>query len=287
MNAAPRRLPARMCAGAGAAVGWLRDLAGSAIRHELPFYAAAVAFYAWLSLFPLLLIGMSGLGVWLSSADARQQTLELLSRSAPVLGSSGIDFDRLLQSIAEGRGGAGIAGVLLLLWSGSQVIAAVQHSLNRIFEARGRSLWGMARLKSIGFVVYMGFLALLSLAVTVAFGVFAPPFAGKALYAVVSLSLNAILAASAYVLLPRARVPWKHAFAGGLVTAVLWLAANSALIVYFSEAARFSTLYGPLAGTVVVLLTCYFLALVLLLGAEVTRMLMSGGAPAAEPRSRA
>ena len=258
------------------AAAWLRELAGSAVRHDLPFCAAAIAFYAWLSLFPLLLIGMSGLGVWLSSAEARRQTLELLDRSVPVLRSSGMDFDRLLQSIAEGSGGAGLAGVLLLLWSGSQVVAAVQHSLNRVFDARRRGIWGVARLKSIGFVLYTGLLAALSLAATVASGVVAQGLAGRALYAVISLLLNSILAASAYVFLPRVRVPWKQAFAGGLVTAVLWLLTNSALVVYFAQMARFSTLYGPLAGTVAVLLACYFLALVLLMGAEITRALLPG-----------
>jgi len=269
------------------ALRWLRELARSASAHDVPFCAAAVAFYAWLSLFPLLLIGMSGLGVWLSSADARQQTLEVLARSAPVLRSSGIDFDRLLQSIAEGRSGAGIAGVLLLLWSASQVVVALQHSLNRIFDATRRSIWGIARLKSVGFVIYMGLLAALSLAATVAFGVLTPRLPGKVLYAAVSLALNATLAASAYVLLPRVRVPWKQAFAGGLVTALLWLVANSALVAYFSQSARFSSLYGPLASTVVVLMACYFLALILLLGAEITRALMPRRGETASRRSSA
>jgi len=268
------RRPAGPAAGRlGAWWEFLRELWIQVGKDQISFAAAAVAFYAWLSLFPLMLVAIAGLGVWLSSAEAMQQTLDLLSHSLPAFTATGMDFAPLLKSIADSRGKAGLLGGLLLLWVGSQVVVALEVALNRVFGAAERRNWISVRLGAIAFVLVAGALGLAVILSGVVVSIFVTVAVARAAYWVCSLLLTALLFSLAYILLPRKDVPFVPALIGGLVTAVLWTIVNSLLVVYFSDFTNFASVYGPLAGTVAVLLACYYLALVTLVGAEVTAIL--------------
>lgn len=256
------------------ALDFFRELFDNIGSHQVAFAAAAVGFYAWVSLFPLLLVAMAAMGIWLDSAQARSEVVSLLNQNMPALRATGVEIGRMLEEIAETRGQAGLIGGLLLLWTGSQVAVATQIALNRVFGASDARSWLMVRVSAIGFILIAAVLGLLSLASSFAVSMFLKTGFARVAGYFISFLVTVALFTFAYVVLPRKDVPWKYAMVGGLVTSVLWILANVGLFIYFSDFSNFSSVYGPVAGTITVLFACYYLALVTLLGAEITNLIM-------------
>lgn len=244
-------------------------------HDQISFAAAAVAFYAWMSIFPLLLAGVSAFGIWLGTEGAREEMLDLLSQNLPVLKASGIDFHRLLESVSAIKGVAGAIALVGLLWTGMQVALAMQVALNRVFGADARLSWVMARVRALVFVVIAALLMGASLSFTYIAGFIPYALATRVVSWVAGVLLLALLFAVAYRVLPRLELPWRFAFIGGLVTAVLWILANAVLLLYFASFGHFDKIYGSFAGVVIILLICYYLAFVALVGAEVTSVLIA------------
>ncbi len=252
---------------------FLRHLVIEVVRDQLPNAAAAVAFFAWLSIFPMLLIGVAAFGIWLGSEGAQERTLQILTQNLPALRASGIDFKTLLESLTHSRGKVGTVGVLGLLWTAMHVVLASQVALNRVFAVRERHGWLAVRARALLF----GFLAAALAAVSLGSGVVLSLLPRGWFTSLVgwgaSLAIPSFMFACAYRLLPRLDIPWRFALAGGVVTSALWFLANRLLSLYFADFNNVASVYGSFGGVVIVLLTCYYLAFVTLVGAEVTDVL--------------
>lgn len=252
---------------------FLRDLFCEIGRDQISYAAAAIAFYAWMSIFPLLLAAVSGFGVWLGTEGARERVLDGLRQNLPVLRvlkASGIDLESVLSSVNAISGPAGILGLAGLLWTGMQVVLALQVALGRVFNVEQRPGWLAARLRALLFVVIAAVLVAISFGTTFAVSLLPTGILARVAGWAVALLLMGIMFAAAYRVLTRRNLPWRHAIGGGLVTAVLWYLANVALLWYFANLANLKAVYGSFGGVVIVLLTCYYLAFVTLVGAEVT-----------------
>lgn len=236
--------------------------------------AAAVAFYAALSLAPLLLLLL-----WLTASNPALQAATV-HQIGVLMGPQAQEVARTVIANASARPDTGsIAGwwsIGLLLVGASAVFAQLQDALNRIFRTDATALanlaeWLRKRLFSFGILLALGFLLLVSMTVTTALELALSRFDGlqPAVAVLASLIVYAIAFASMYHFLPDRRVRWTLAFGGGTLTAVLFVLGRAAIAWYLQRAPTGSA-YGAMGALALMMLWVYYAAMILFAGAVVT-----------------
>ncbi|GGM92407.1 hypothetical protein GCM10007092_01840 [Thermus composti] len=242
---------------------------------HVPFFAAALAYYALLSLMPLLLLLVGGFGLLLSGNPLLQaQVLKALEEFTQALFPARPELAQdLLRFLTRSAFPLTLGSALLLLWSGSNFFAALSYALGLIF---GRPL---ARHRLLGLL--MPFLLGISLILLALLGLllgflfrFLPRGVWAPLEAFLPLSAAFLLFLLTYAFFRGARrlkdlLPLS---AGAAVAALLFEGVRLGLPRLLPRS-QYELLYGPLAGFVLALLGLYLLLLALLLGAVVARAL--------------
>ncbi len=248
------------------------------VEADLMTQAASLSFYTLLSLAPLLVLLL-----WLTASlyPPAQQSLV-----AQIAGLAGADAAAVAETVirnADARPDVGsLAGwwSLLLLFVGSTVVfAQLQGALNLIFRTDGERLggilaWLRKRVFSLGVVLALGFLLIVSMIATTVLQVaFArlPSLLPAVGYAT-TLLLYALAFAFLYHYLPDRRVAWRQAFLGGAITAVLFALGRYLIGLYLAQAAPGSA-YGSMGALVLLLLWMYYAAVVFFAGALITAVI--------------
>lgn len=264
------------------------------IEDEALSRGAAIAFYTVTSIAPILLIVVAIAGLAFGR-EAAQGAL-----TAQIGGLMGRQTADVLQSAVANASGkssgilATMIGVVTVLATASGVFGEMQSALNAIWKAKPQggtvSRLVRARAASLGLVAALGFLLLVSLAVSAALTAFGNylnailPF-GKiiieALNVLVSLALISILFAAIYKVLPDRPIEWRDVIVGAVGTAVLFTIGKSLVGWYIGSSAVASS-YGAAGALIVLLLWVYYSAQVFLLGAEFTKVYANGQAESQE-----
>lgn len=267
----------------GAAWRLLRDAASAWVDDYAPSMGAALAFYTLFSLAPLLLIVISVAGLVFGEQAARGAILGQLSGMLGDQGAAAVES--LLVSLNRPQAGivGTLVGVVTLLVGATTVFGELQDALDRIWRAPKRpvnGLWALlrARLLSLGLVLGIGFLLLVSLVFSAALAAldawWAGWFVGWGLLAEllnlgISFALVAAIFAMIYKWMPRQRVAWSDVAVGALITALLFTVGKALIGLYIGRSGVASP-FGAAASLVVLLLWVYYSAQVFLLGAELT-----------------
>ena len=211
----------------GALDAWIDDRASS--------MGAALAYYTLFSMAPLLLIAIAVAGAVFGVEAARG---EIFAQLRGLLGDEGAGaVASLLRSVERnGQSTLGtVLGATLLLVGASSVFAELQSSLDHIWRvpavpsAAGWWAWMKKRWLSLGLVLGVGFLLMVSLAVSAALAAWgrwwAPvfgPWQGTLLAAnhALGFALTTVMFAMIYKLMPSARVAWPDVWLGSAVTAL-------------------------------------------------------------------
>jgi membrane protein len=128
------------------------------------YLASSLAYHAFLSLFPLMLIGLAVVGFLLADdSPAQTEWIDRLSRSVPGLHDL---INDSLQAVVKQRAGAGLIGLVGLAWTGIGVVEASGHALGRIFRIPKYAGFLRKKLWSFGSLVVLGVLALIATALT-------------------------------------------------------------------------------------------------------------------------
>ncbi len=253
-------------------------LARRFVETDLLAQAASLAFYALLSLAPLLVLLL-----WLTASlypSAQQQLIEQIGQLA---GSSAETVaDTVIGNASRQPGVGSLAGLwstVLLFVGATAVFARLQTALNLIFRTDGQRLdgllaWLRKRVFSIGVVLALGFLLLVSMTLTTALQViFASlPSLLPILGTVASLLVYVLTFAFLYHYLPDRRVRWRQAVLGGAITAVLFSGGRYLIGLYIAEAAPGSA-YGSMGTLVILLVWIYYATLVFFIGALITAVI--------------
>ncbi|HET8949406.1 MAG TPA: YihY/virulence factor BrkB family protein [Solirubrobacteraceae bacterium] len=249
---------------------------------KLQHWAAALTYYAVLSIFPALLVMVSLLGLFGDPERITKVLTDTVSQLGPASAAS--TFQGPIQSITDNRGGAGlmlIVSVAGALWAASGYVSAFTDAANTIYEVEeGRPFW---KLKPIQLLLT---LVLILMAATVALAlVLSGPIVG-ALGGALGLSDTAlsvwriakwpamvllvlVIFGVLYYATPNARVSGLRWVSGGAVVAlVVWIVASVAFAFYASNFSSYDKTYGALGGVVVFLLWLWITNLAILLGAE-------------------
>lgn len=255
--------------------GWLDD--------DAPTYAAAVAFYAMISLAPLLTIVVKLVSIFFSEDLAQQQLLAEVERFAGVHAAGVIES--ILGSMTMGSSGtlATIISVGVVIFGATGVFAQLHTAFNRIWglekEPGGIKGFLRVRLRSLGMVMGAGGLLMLSILASTLISIFTPLLAGLVGTKFVWQSLNfglsfavlTVLFAMVYRYLPSTTIAWKDVWIGGLVTSALFVAGKTLIGFYLSTSAPGSA-YGAAGSLVAFLVWIFYSAQVVLFGAEFTQV---------------
>jgi membrane protein len=250
--------------------------------------AAAIAYYGFLSLFPLLLLSLSFIGFVLAG-DIRGQSewVDRLSEGIPGLGQI---VGENIRSVVEARGAVGLIALAGLAWTGAGIVTAAGTALNRIFRVHGYASFVRQNLWRFGTLAALGTLGLLSLAVTGSVAAIEATGVLSVLLGVaavlVGLALDFGLFMLAYRLLTQPRgPPFGRLWVGSAFAAVGWTVLKLAGSWYATRVVTGATaVYGTFAAVVGVLVLLHLSARLLLYGAEINAVLIEekegkGGGP--------
>jgi membrane protein len=257
----------------------LRRLLGLYAQAHVPFFAAALAYYALLSLMPLLFLLVGVFGLLLAGNGAlRGEFLEGVAALTQSLFPARPELaEDLLRFLTRSAFPLTLASGLLLLWSGSNFFAALSYALGLIFgrpPGLRHRLFGLL----MPFLLGLGLILLALLGLGLGFFLRFLPSEWRGLLSPLEFFLPLFAAFSLFLL--------TYAFFGGLgrFRALLPLSAGAGVATLLFEGVRlglprllprsqYELLYGPLAGFVLVLLGLYLVLWALLLGAVVARVL--------------
>jgi membrane protein len=256
---------------------WLEDKA--------PGMSAALAFYAILSLIPVLIVAtaVAGLGFWqkLAEAEALRQIQAVLGEtSARVLRAAVLSAHRpALGAIA------GTIGIGTILAGASGAFIELQDALNKIWRVEPKSgsiLLDAIKQRFLSFILVLctGFLLLLSLISSAALGAVPrlmgqvlswPVFMLELIDFLLSFGVITLLLAMIYRLLPDAQIAWSDVWIGAAIASFLFTIGKVLIGLYLGGPAVDST-YGAVSSPLAILVWIYYSAQILIFGAEVTHV---------------
>jgi membrane protein len=270
-------------------------------EDNLTDWAAALTYYAMLSIFPALLALVAIVG--LLGQSVTQSLIDNLSQVAP--GQATEILTTAIRNLQSARGAAGIlfvVGIAGAIWSASGYVAAFMRASNAIYDVgEGRPIWKTLPTRVIVTVVLLIMLAAVTVAVT-----FTGPLAQQAGDALglgdtavtvwdiakwpFILAVVMVMVAILYWAAPNVKHPrFRWVSPGGIVGVVLWLLASAAFALYVANFGSYNKTYGALGGVIVFLVWLWISNIAILLGAEFNaelergRQIEAGRAPDEEP----
>jgi len=244
-------------------------------NHDAVHRAAGVAFYAILSIFPLLLGLIALFGFFLPSVNLQDELLKFVGNNIP--GAANIVRQNIM-GIIRLRSTLGVLSIVILFWSGSAMFRAISLAINRAWDIlRGRSFF-IRKAHELGMVFGTGILFLLSLAASAIISILCraldlPPAdliivnVGSRLVAFLLMLAVFLLL---YKLIPNTKTYWRYVWPGALLAAILFEIARTLFIFYLENFAIYQLIYGSIASIIVLLVWIYYSAFIMILGAEFT-----------------
>jgi membrane protein len=284
--------PEAVSIGPAAIAGALRNAGQRFYRDGCPTLAAAISFYALLSLIPVLFLVIAVAGYVIgSSHDTYQAVLDWVREFIPHLSD---DFTRNLEWVVQNRGRLSWLGLGSLTIAASLVFQATEFALDRVFAVGRRRSFLRSRLLSVCVVVGMGVVLLFSFYVGVLFhalradptlaplghDLLIPLARGLRIQYLTSVALVVGAFTLSLRVFPHARVSWREAFVGGCIGAGLWEAGRRLFLWYLANLAQFYVVYGSLGALVAVMVWIYMSASIFLYAAEFIVALQRSERPA-------
>ncbi len=264
------------------------------LRYRVTGLAAEAAFFAILSL-PPLVFGLAGaVGFVAQRFDVttvtafRDQVLALSLQLLTPAAVSGVVLPTLDDVLAGGRFEIISIGFVIALWSGSRALNVVLDTVTIMYGLAGQR--SILRTRALSFSLYLvGLCAAIVLLPLVLAG---PGLVdqvlpdrlsmlGRLYWPVVLLGTVAVLATLFHLAVP-VRQRWRRDVPGAALTLLLWLGGSALLRLALGRSIGSTSIYGPLAAPIAVLLWLYLISLALLVGAAFNASLEPGG----EPRGR-
>jgi membrane protein len=273
-------------------------------QDNLSDWAAALTYYAVLSIFPGLLVLVAVVGLL---GDATTQSIiDNLTGLTP--GAAREILTGATEDLRANRGSAGVVvaiGLVVAVWSASAYVSAFMRAANAIYDVpEGRPLWKTLPLR-VGVTVLVGIMLTASLLIVVLTGRVAELVGGAfgiesttvAVWDVAKWPVLVLLVSLVFALLywasPNARLGgFRWISPGSILAVLLWLVVSGLFAVYAANFGSYSKTYGTLATVIAFLVWLWLSNLALLLGAELDAELerqraVQAGHPAdAEPYLR-
>lgn len=252
-----------------------------------PFRSSTViAYYSLFSLPGLLIVLITALG-YVYGTD--QVTDKIITQIQGVVGSKVANDVRAIATEAaalEDNTFAYIVGIAAIIFGATGVFYHIQQSLNVIWEVKPKPKQRFLkllrdRLFSFGIILAIGFLLLISFAVSTLITALSEwvtrtvseslRILFHAIDIILSLGIITVLFAAIYKFLPDVKIAWRHVWGGAIITSLLFVIAKFALGLYFGLNDPGSA-YGAAGSIILILLWSSYSGMILLFGAEFTHV---------------
>jgi YihY family inner membrane protein len=243
--------------------------------------AGAVAYYALLSMVPLLILVVIGASHVFDQTRLLATLGDYLEFVVP--GQSAAFVDGLRAFLADRHVVGGILLVTMLFFS-SLAFTVLENAMSVVFFHRVSVRRRHFLVSAVMPYLFMLFLAVGFLVVTVVSGLLRTmavrdvtllgmslslsPVAGLMLY-LVGVAGEVLLLTAIYLVMPVGQLSFRHALIGGVTATVLWEITRHVLVWYFDTISQIHVVYGALTTAIAVLLSVEIGAIILLLGAQV------------------
>lgn len=249
--------------------------------------AAAISYYAVFALPPLLVLILTTVGVLVDPVEVKGR---ITSEVGTLIGpDAGRMVGTMIEQADRGRSGpAALVGIVALLFGATGAFFQLQVALNLVWEVpeeQQRAGWRghlLKRVLSLGMIVGIGFLLLISMVLGAlitaagdALASFLPEMLSGTMLQVLQNAVSLLVVSSLFTVmfavLPDARIYWRDALVGGVVTGLLFVIGKTLIGIYLGQSEPGSA-YGAAGALAAILVWIYYSALILLLGAEFTQV---------------
>ena len=255
-------------------VSTLKSVVNTAQERNITFLAASFAYYAFVSLIPLLLLALVIGSIVGGEAFAQR----LVSQLSSFLSSSG--QEQLVAAVTSdnGRAGASVVGIVTLVWSGLKVFRGIDLAFDEVYsDSMDTSLLDQVK-NGLAVVLATGLAVVLMVAISTAIGLAGTlglPFIQ--IWGRIALIAGLVLVfLPVYYVMPPIPVTIREILPGTVVTAVGWTLLQILFQIYAQNAGSYEA-YGLIGGILLFLTWLYFAGILLLAGATVNAVLAGRG----------
>lgn len=259
--------------------GWkkiLNRVVERIVEDNIPIVSAGVAFYAFLAIFPGIMVLFSIYGLAIDAQSAEKQ-ITMLTEVMPAQSISIIEgrIEKLMETSSSALGWGTAFGILLAFWSANKGIKSLFTGLDVTYRTVNGRGFIMQNLLTLAFTLGTIVVIIVSMAFIVLFPVLVntiglPDTIGS-LIAWLRWPLLGILVISAigsiYKYGPARETPgFQWVVYGAAVATIVWLIASWGFSVYVSNFGNFGEMYGSLAAVVIFLFWLYITSFIILVG---------------------
>jgi membrane protein len=250
------------------------------LDHEALQYAGSMAYFAILSIFQLIVLGVTVGALFLGEGTARTFVLDQIRLNTPINADT---VSQIIDNIIQSRGGIGLISLIFLAWGALGFFSALSRGIGRAFVNAEPRPFVQDKLVGLLLMAVTGILALAALLVGVVAGVVQDAAAdaiarvpgGQLALSAIGLVVPLLLVFVALLVLYRV-VPNRHltigmVWPGAVVAAILWSILRVGFTYYATHIAKYDSAFGPISTGISLLVFLYFASVVLLMGAEVAR----------------
>ncbi len=261
--------------------GWkkvLKKVKKRSVEDNLPIISAGVAFYAFLAIFPGIIVLLSIYGLVIDDQSAERQ----ITRLAEVMPEQTISIiegriDNLMETSSTALGWGTAFGILIAFWSANRGIKSLFTGLDVTYRVENSRGFIKQNAMTLAFTLGAILVIIMSMAFIVLFPVLVNtiglPGTIGSLIAWLRWPLLAIIVISAISLIyqygPARETPrFRWVVLGATVSTFVWLIASWGFSVYVSNFGNFGEIYGSLSAVVIMLFWLFITSFIVLVGAE-------------------
>jgi membrane protein len=262
-------------------VDFFRGLGDRIRDDDIATNAAALAYYFFLSIFPLVLFVLAlatllpihGLEAWL---------LQSAQESLPGEAYSLVE-GTVRGLLAKPRSGLLSIGAGLALWTASSAFGGISNGLNKAYRVRDQRPWWRVRAYAMGltiglsvFMIVAFLLTLFGSQLVALIGATFGPLAAEVAVIVrwfVTIGAVTVVVAAMYYACPAVDTDWRWIRPGAVLFMLGFAGSSWAFSYYVGNFGSYDKTYGSLGAVIILLLWLYILALFLLLGGELNAVL--------------
>ena len=250
-------------------------------RNQGLLLAGAVAYYALLSIIPMLALILVGFSHFIKQEKLYNTILTNLQLVIP---SHAEMIAGQVWAFLERRQLVGAFGILFMLFFSSMAFTVLENAMSIIFSHRARRHRRHFLISAIIPYVYIFLMGVGLLLVTLVSGALdalankhiilfgldlSMQYTSRIILYFSGLFSMVVMLTSLYLVMPVGRTSIRYALAGGITATILWEIIRHILVWYYSTLSLVNVIYGSLATAVVALLSIEIAVIILLLGAQV------------------
>ena len=270
-------------------------------RDDASLLAAGVAYYAALSLFPVMMLLTAGLGLFLKwtnmGHDAEHYIFEAVREQlSPTLVTN---LRAALEQVQENASVGGPAGLVMFLVAALAIFAQFERAFDRIWEVPSQpntTIWNSLgdllrfRLRAFAMLMALGTAIIVVFFAEMAFSTFqnrvdhhftSSDWVWWTLEMLLATILNGAVFSLVYRFLPKVSVSWQEALCGGFVASIIWELGRH-ILASFVIGQHYTSAYGVIGSLLAIMLWVYYGVAVVFVGAEFIQATRCGASSLAD-----